>query len=95
MYSKLIFTKSIDQIFYNLENLANEIGIGIKKFQNLDIDIILKSFNNLEQERLRKIISRNGNTPLSKYDYEILYFLFFVVFLYSTIYFNIKLFRRL
>ena len=58
-YSKLIFTKSIDQIFSNLENLANEIGIGIKKFQNLDIDIILKSFNNLEQERLRKIISRN------------------------------------
>ena len=43
----------------------------------------------------RKIISRNGNTPLSKYGYEILYFLFFIVFLYSAIYFNIKLFRRL
>ncbi len=58
-YSKLIFTKSIDEIFSNLENLANEIGVDIKKFQHLDIDIILKSFNNLEQERLRKIISRN------------------------------------
>ena len=43
----------------------------------------------------RKIVSRNGNTPLSKYGYEILYFLFFIVFLYSAIYFNIKLFRRL
>ncbi len=58
-YSKLIFTKSIDEIFKNLEKLASEINIDIKKFQHLDIDIILKSFNNLEQERLRKTISRN------------------------------------
>ena len=43
----------------------------------------------------RKIVSRNGNTPLSKYGYEILYFLFFIIFLYSAIYFNIKLFKRL
>ena len=43
----------------------------------------------------RKIISRNGNTPLSKYGYKIIYFLFFIVFLYSTIYFNIKIFKRL
>ena len=43
----------------------------------------------------KKIISRNGNTPLSSYGYDILYSLFFIVFLYSTIYFNIKLFRRL
>ena len=42
-----------------------------------------------------RIISRNGNTPLSKYGYEIIYFLFFIVFLYSTVYFNIKIFRRL
>jgi len=58
-YSKLIFTKSIDEIFKNLENLANNINIDIKKFQHLDIDVILKSFNNLEQERLRKTIARN------------------------------------
>ncbi len=43
----------------------------------------------------RKIVSRNGITPLSMYGYEILYFLFFIVFLYSAIYFNIKLFRHL
>ena len=42
----------------------------------------------------RRINLRNGNTPLSKYGYEIIYFLFFIVFLYSTIYFNIKIFRR-
>ena len=58
-YTKLIFTKSIDEIFINLENLSKEIGIDFQKFQHLDIDIILKSFNNLEQERLRKTISRN------------------------------------
>ena len=43
----------------------------------------------------KKIISRNGNTPLSNHGYDILYSLFFIVFLYSTVYFNIKLFRRL
>lgn len=58
-YTKLVFTKSIDEIFVNLKNLANEIGMDIEKFQHLDIDIILKSFNNIEQERLRKTISRN------------------------------------
>ncbi len=58
-YSKLIFTKSINEIFVNLHKLAKEIKIDIKKFQHLDIDVILKSFNNLEQERLRKIIAKN------------------------------------
>jgi len=43
----------------------------------------------------KKIISRNGNTPLSNHGYDILYSLFFIVFLYSTVYFNIKLFRHL
>ena len=41
-----------------------------------------------------KIYSMNGQTPLSIYGHDILYFLFFIVFLYSSIYFNFKLFRR-
>ncbi len=69
-YSKLIFTKSINEIFINLENLANETDIDVKKFQHLDIDIILKSFNNLEQERLRKIISRNISINEKSYKFS-------------------------
>jgi phosphohistidine swiveling domain-containing protein len=69
-YSKLIFTKSIDEIFINLNKLAKEINIDIKKFQHLDIDVILKSFNNLEQERLRKIIARNININNNAYKFS-------------------------
>jgi len=69
-YAKLIFTKSIDEIFINLENLSNEIGIDIQKFQHLDIDIILKSFYNLEQERLRKTISRNISINEKSYKFS-------------------------
>ena len=69
-YSKLIFTKSIDEVFKNLKKLAKEINIDINKFQHLDIDIILKSFNNLEQERLRKIISRNISINKASYKFS-------------------------
>ncbi len=69
-YTKLIFTKSIDEIFVNLNNLANEIEMDVEKFQHLDIDIILKSFNNLEQERLRKTISRNISINEKSYKFS-------------------------
>jgi len=69
-YSKLIFTKSIDEVFKNLKKLAKEINIDINKFQHLDIDIILKSFNNLEQERLRKTISRNISINKASYKFS-------------------------
>ena len=58
-YSKLIFTKSIDEIFKNLKILAKEINVDFKKFEHLDIDIILKSFHFVEQEKLKKTILRN------------------------------------
>ena len=35
--SKLIFSKSIDEIFVNLKNLAKEIGVEYKNFEHLDI----------------------------------------------------------
>ena len=69
-YSKLIFTKSIDEIFRNLKSLAKETNININKFQHLDIDVILKSFNNLEQERLRNIIIKNINTNEKSYKFS-------------------------
>ena len=40
------------------------------------------------------IEGRNGHTPLSKYGYSTLYIFIFLLFIYSSIYFNIKVFRR-
>jgi phosphohistidine swiveling domain-containing protein len=58
-YAKLIFSKSIDEIFKNLTKLSNEININSKLLEHLDINIILKSFYDLEQEKLRKIMLKN------------------------------------
>ena len=66
-YSKLIFTKSIDEIFENLNLLSKIIKIDLNKFEHLDIDVILKSFHNVEQEKLKKIISRNININKKAY----------------------------
>jgi len=57
--SKLIFSKSIDEIFINLKKLAVEINIDYKNFEHLDIKLIKNSFNNLSQEKLRNLILRN------------------------------------
>lgn len=57
--SKLIFSKSIDEIFINLKKLALEINIDYKNFEHLDIKLIKNSFNNLSQEKLRNLILRN------------------------------------
>ena len=42
----------------------------------------------------KKIFARNGHTPISEYGYSILYLFIFAIFLYSTLYFNIKTFKR-
>ena len=55
-YSKLIFTKSIDEIFKNLKILAKNINVDFKNFEHLDIDLILKSFHHVEQKKLKKTI---------------------------------------
>jgi len=60
-YLKLIFSKSINEIFSCLKDLAKEININYQEFQHLDIDLILKAFHNLEQENLKKTILRNIN----------------------------------
>ena len=40
------------------------------------------------------IEGRNGHTPLSKYGYNTLYIFIFLLFIYSSIYFNINVFKR-
>ena len=53
---KLIFTKSIDEIFLNLINLGKEIGINRNHLQHLTINSIIDAYNNLEAFRLKKKI---------------------------------------
>ena len=40
------------------------------------------------------IKARNGYTPLSKYGYKTLYIFIFLIFIYASIYFNLKVFKR-
>ena len=44
-YAKLIFSKSIEEIFKNLKKLAKEVNIDFKEFEHLDISLVLKSFS--------------------------------------------------
>ena len=67
--SKLIFSKSIDEIFINLKKLAKEINIDSKNFEHLDIDLIKKSFNSLNQEKLKDVITRDINKNKEYYQY--------------------------
>ena len=67
--SKLIFSKSIDEIFTNLKKLAREIGIDYKNFEHLDIGLIKKSFNTLSQEKLKDIISSDIQQNKRYYQY--------------------------
>ncbi len=67
--SKLIFSKSIDEIFVNLKKLAKEIKIDFKNFEHLDIDIIKKSFNTLSQEKLKDVIITDVNKNKKYYQY--------------------------
>ena len=56
-YSKLIFTKSIDEIFKNLIKLSNEIKIPRKDLEYISIKNVLNFYSNVDVEKLKKIIS--------------------------------------
>ena len=59
--TKIYFSKSIDEIFTNLKDLASEIKIPVNDLENLDINIIVDSFNNLDSIKLKEIIKYNIN----------------------------------
>ena len=67
--SKLIFSKSIDEIFTNLKKLAKEIDIDYKNFEHLDIGLIKESFSNLSQEKLKDIITNDIKKNKKYYQY--------------------------
>ena len=55
-YAKLIFTKSIDEIFKNLIKLSKTIKIPRKDLEYVSIKNILNFYSNVDVEKLKKII---------------------------------------
>ena len=84
-------------IMRSLENQRYSI-----RSTNTGISAVISPFGEIEEyiqfnEKgviSKKIFARNGHTPISKYGYSILYLFIFAIFLYSTLYFNIKTFKR-
>ena len=84
-------------IMRSLENQRYSI-----RSTNTGISAVISPFGEIEEyiqfnEKgviSKKIFARNGHTPISKYGYSILYLFIFTIFLYSTLYFNIKTFKR-
>ena len=62
-YGKFVFSKCIDEIFINLIKLGKEIRIKRAELDYIDINSILKSYNNLRSDKLahelRKQINEN------------------------------------
>ena len=60
-YSKYIFTKVIDEIFFNLKKLGNEINIHPNDLEHISIKTILEAYNNLSVEKLGSILKKEIN----------------------------------
>ncbi|MDC3053332.1 PEP-utilizing enzyme [Candidatus Pelagibacter sp.] len=69
-FTKLIFSKSINEIFVNLKLLAKETNLNFKNFEHLDINLILKSYSSLEQEKLKNLLIKNINSNRKSYNFS-------------------------
>ena len=65
---KLIFTKCINQIFENLISLGNELKIKKNDFDYISINTILNSYNNLDLNKLKKIIKSEISENKKKFN---------------------------
>ena len=69
-YAKLIFTKSIDEVFTNLIKFSNEIGISREDLEYTSIKNFLNYYSNVDVEKLKKTLTNDINQ--NKKNYEIL-----------------------
>ncbi len=67
--AKLIFSKSINEIFENLIKFAKETNIDKNDLNNIDIDIIINAYNELNQIKLKKIVLQNINTNKTNHNF--------------------------
>ena len=65
-YSKLIFTKSIDEIFKNLIKLSKEVELSRKDLEYISIKNFINFYSNVDVERLRKIMKKEINQNKKK-----------------------------
>lgn len=78
-YAKLIFTKSIDQVFKNLIKFSREVGISRTDLENLSIKNFLNLYSNVDIEKLKKILKRE--IIKNKKNYKILHMIEFPEFI--------------
>ena len=57
-YSKLIFTKCINEIFLNLCELGKELNIKRKDLEFITINKLVDSYSNLNNSKLKKILNK-------------------------------------
>lgn len=69
-YAKLIFTKSIDEVFKNLIKFSKEVGITRTDLENLSIKNFLNFYSNVDIEKLKKILKKEISK--NKKNYKIL-----------------------
>ncbi len=69
-YAKLIFTKSIDEVFNNLIKLSKEVNISRTELENISIKNFLNYYNNVDIEKLKKILK--NEVDKNKKNYKIL-----------------------
>ena len=60
-YSKLVFTKSIDEIFRNLIKFSKEVGLTRNDLEYVSIKNFINYYSNVDIERLRKILKKEIN----------------------------------
>lgn len=60
-YGKFVFSKCIDEIFINLIKLGKEINIKRVDLDYIDINSILKSYNNLRSDKLANELKKQIN----------------------------------
>ena len=65
--SKLIFSKAINEIFENLKKLSKEIKIDHNEFEHININTIINSINELDQDKLKQILIREIKENKKKY----------------------------
>ena len=63
----MIFSKAINEIFENLKKLSKEIKIDYKELEHVNINTIINSINELDQDKLKQILVREIKENKKKY----------------------------
>tara|TARA_B100000780_G_scaffold120841_1_gene84640 strand:+ start:890 stop:3220 length:2331 start_codon:yes stop_codon:yes gene_type:complete len=68
--AKLIFSKSINEIFENLIKLSKEIRLKKEDLEHIDITMIITAYNNLNQNKFKKLLLDNIKINKKNYNFS-------------------------